>query len=91
MSAIAGADPVCANFCPDSNLGNAIGDGLVTGINNGAGDEYPSSVSLSGEGCGSTTTELDADYLLDNNYRYTRELCLHCLEHDKITSISFLS
>jgi ADP-L-glycero-D-manno-heptose 6-epimerase len=34
------------------------------------------------EGACSATTEQDADYLLDNNYRYTRELCLFCLAHD---------
>ncbi len=31
-------------------------------------------------GACSSTTETDADYLLDNNYRYTRELCEWCLE-----------
>ncbi|MDO9171643.1 MAG: ADP-glyceromanno-heptose 6-epimerase [bacterium] len=31
-------------------------------------------------GACSSTTESDADYLLDNNYRYTRELCEWCLE-----------
>lgn len=30
-------------------------------------------------GACSSTTETDADYLLDNNYRYTRELCEWCL------------
>ena len=30
-------------------------------------------------GACSATTETDADYLLDNNYRYTRELCEWCL------------
>lgn len=31
-------------------------------------------------GACSSTTETDADYLLDNNTRYTRELCEWCLE-----------
>ena len=30
----------------------------------------------------SATTEKDADYLLRNNYRYTRALCTWCMEHD---------
>lgn len=33
-------------------------------------------------GACSSTTETNADYLLDNNYRYARELCDWCLEHD---------
>jgi ADP-L-glycero-D-manno-heptose 6-epimerase len=33
-------------------------------------------------GACSATTETDADYLLRNNYRYTRSLCLWALEHD---------
>ena len=33
-------------------------------------------------GACSSTTETDADYLADNNYRYTRDLCRWCLEHD---------
>lgn len=32
-------------------------------------------------GACSSTTETNADYLLDNNYQYTRELCEWCLEH----------
>jgi len=32
-------------------------------------------------GACSSTTETDAGYLVDNNYRYTRELCEWCLEH----------
>lgn len=31
-------------------------------------------------GACSSTTETDADYLVDNNYRYTQELCRFCLE-----------
>ncbi len=33
-------------------------------------------------GACSSTTETDADYLLDNNYRYTRDLCEWCLRHE---------
>lgn len=33
-------------------------------------------------GACSATTERDANYLVDNNYRYTRELCEWCLHHD---------
>ncbi len=33
-------------------------------------------------GACSATTEKDADYLLRNNYQYTRVLCNWCLEHD---------
>ena len=33
-------------------------------------------------GACSATTERDADYLLENNYRYTRTLCEWCLKHD---------
>ncbi len=33
-------------------------------------------------GACSTTTEKDADYLADNNYRYTIELCRWALQHD---------
>jgi len=33
-------------------------------------------------GACSATTETDADYLLDNNYRTTRDLCEWCLSHD---------
>lgn len=34
------------------------------------------------EGACSATTETDADYLADNNYQYTRELCQWCLAND---------
>ncbi len=34
-------------------------------------------------GACSDTTEKDADYLADNNYSYTRELCEWCLTHNK--------
>lgn len=33
-------------------------------------------------GACSSTTERDAGFLADNNYRYTRELCEWCLQHD---------
>ncbi len=33
-------------------------------------------------GACSSTTETNADYLLDNNYRYSRELCQWCLDKD---------
>lgn len=33
-------------------------------------------------GACSSTTEKDAGFLADNNYRYTRELCEWCLQHD---------
>ena len=32
-------------------------------------------------GACSSTTETDAEYLMENNYRYTRMLCQWCLEH----------
>ena len=32
-------------------------------------------------GACSATTEKDADYLVENNYRYTRQLCEWCLRH----------
>lgn len=33
-------------------------------------------------GACSSTTERDADYLLDNNYRYSQEVCQWCLSND---------
>ena len=33
-------------------------------------------------GACSATTEMDADFLLDNNYRTTRDLCEWCLRHE---------
>lgn len=33
-------------------------------------------------GACSSTTELDADFLMENNYRYTQMLCRFCLQHD---------
>ncbi len=33
-------------------------------------------------GACSSTTELDADFLMENNYRYTQYVCKHCLTHD---------
>lgn len=32
-------------------------------------------------GACSATTELDADFLMENNYRYTQHMCRHCLDH----------
>lgn len=32
-------------------------------------------------GACSATTELDADFLMENNYRYTQYMCRHCLAH----------
>ncbi|WP_285905676.1 ADP-glyceromanno-heptose 6-epimerase [Pseudodesulfovibrio pelocollis] len=33
-------------------------------------------------GACSATTECDADFLMENNYRYTQYVCRHCLNHD---------
>ncbi|ACS78679.1 ADP-glyceromanno-heptose 6-epimerase [Maridesulfovibrio salexigens] len=33
-------------------------------------------------GACSSTTEQDADFLMENNYRYTQMLCRFCLQHD---------
>jgi len=41
----------------------------------------PKAVACIHLGACSATTEKDADYLLDNNYRYTRTLCEWCLSH----------
>ncbi|MDF3129616.1 ADP-glyceromanno-heptose 6-epimerase [Kiritimatiellaeota bacterium B1221] len=51
----------------DAILGGVSGEGITALIHLGA--------------C-SATTETDADYLLDNNYRTTRDLCQWCLEQD---------
>ena len=32
-------------------------------------------------GACSSTTELDADFLMENNYRYTQYVCRHCMAH----------
>ncbi|HPC20414.1 MAG: ADP-glyceromanno-heptose 6-epimerase [Candidatus Hydrogenedentes bacterium] len=45
-----------------------------------AADSLPAVKTVYHLGACSTTTETDADYLLDNNYRYTRELCEWCLK-----------
>jgi ADP-L-glycero-D-manno-heptose 6-epimerase len=42
-------------------------------------DELPETSHVYHLGACSSTTETDADYLLENNYRYTRELCEWCL------------
>ena len=44
--------------------------------------EFAHARSVIHMGACSATTEKDADYLLRNNYRYTRALCTWCLEHD---------
>jgi ADP-L-glycero-D-manno-heptose 6-epimerase len=44
--------------------------------------EFANARSVIHMGACSATTEKDADYLLRNNYRYTRALCTWCLEHD---------
>jgi len=44
------------------------------------GDGLPPVKTVYHLGACSSTTETDADYLLDNNTRYTRELCEWCLE-----------
>ena len=46
-----------------------------------AGGGLPPAKRVYHLGACSSTTETDADYLLDNNYRYTRELCEWCLGH----------
>jgi ADP-L-glycero-D-manno-heptose 6-epimerase len=46
-------------------------------------DELPFDVdSVTHMGACSATTELDADYLMENNYRYSVTLAAWCLEHD---------
>ena len=44
--------------------------------------EFAHARSVIHMGACSATTEKDADYLLRNNYRYTRALCTWCMEHD---------
>ena len=46
-----------------------------------AADRLPAVKAVYHLGACSATTETDANYLLDNNYQYTRELCRWCLEH----------
>jgi len=57
-------------LAPDELLG-ALEDG-----------EFAEARSVIHMGACSATTEKDADYLLRNNYRYTRALCTWCLEND---------
>ena len=45
-------------------------------------DELPPVKTIYHLGACSSTTETDADYLLDNNTHYTRELCEWALAHD---------
>ncbi len=44
------------------------------------GDRLPAVKAVYHLGACSSTTETDANYLLDNNYQYTRELCEWCLK-----------
>lgn len=44
-------------------------------------EQLPPAEALIHLGACSATTEMDADYLADNNYRYTRELCRWCMQH----------
>lgn len=43
--------------------------------------ELPNIEAIIHLGACSATTEQNADYLLENNYRYTRQLCEWCLKH----------
>ena len=45
------------------------------------GDKLPTVKTVYHLGACSSTTETNANYLLDNNYQYTRELCEWCLGH----------
>jgi len=45
-------------------------------------DRVPAAEAVVHFGACSTTTEADAGYLLDNNYRYSVELCEWCLRHE---------
>lgn len=45
-----------------------------------AADALPAVKTVYHLGACSSTTETDADYLLDNNYAYTREVCEWCLK-----------
>lgn len=48
-----------------------------------AGDKLPASIkAIIHMGACSATTELNADYLMENNYRYTRALAQWCIKHD---------
>jgi len=45
-------------------------------------DDMPEVEAVIHLGACSTTTETDADYLADNNYAYSRDLCEWCLRHN---------
>jgi ADP-L-glycero-D-manno-heptose 6-epimerase len=45
-------------------------------------DTLPAVKAVYHLGACSSTTETDANYLLDNNYQYTRELCAWCLKRE---------
>jgi len=44
-------------------------------------DDLPPLAAVIHLGACSSTTETDADYLMDNNFAYTRELCEWCVRH----------
>jgi ADP-L-glycero-D-manno-heptose-6-epimerase len=46
------------------------------------GDDPFGTTAIVHMGACSSTTELDADYLMENNYRYTQVLCRFALKHD---------
>lgn len=54
-------------------------DAFLTACESGAFSNAKTVLHL---GACSSTTETDADYLVDNNYRYTRRLCEWSLRHD---------
>jgi ADP-L-glycero-D-manno-heptose 6-epimerase len=54
-------------------------DAFLDALENGLFENARSLIHL---GACSATTERDADYLLRNNYRYTRSLCLWAMEND---------
>lgn len=45
------------------------------------GDDPFETESIIHMGACSSTTELDADFLMENNYRYTQYVCRFCIEH----------
>lgn len=46
------------------------------------GDDQFETEAVIHMGACSSTTELDADFLMENNYRYTQYVCRFCLAHD---------
>ncbi len=47
-----------------------------------AGEEFGDVDTNLHEGACSSTTEWDGKYLMDNNYRYSKELLHYCLERE---------